>query len=185
MLTAGYSSAGNYLSELGAVDAPFATIIRFFGFLPVALSVIVLVIVLWQRLPRHKLVQSGLFCLLGITIGYLGAVVFPCDSGCPSTGSASQLIHNLAGLVEYMGGVLGLFLIYFGLKSTTSGHLPRLALTAACITTSGVALMFNPELEHLRGATQRLADYTMFAWLMVSVFMSANLETDTKMSRAS
>ena len=124
-----------------------------------------------------------MFCLLGISIGYLGAVVFPCDAGCPATGSARQLFHNLAGLVEYMGGVLGLFLIYFGLRSTTTGHLPKLTLAAACITTAGILLMFNPELEHLRGATQRLSDYTMFTWLIIGAVMSANSEADTNMNR--
>jgi hypothetical membrane protein len=60
-----YRSTSNYLSELGAVDAPYTFVINYFGFLPVGLTILVLVGLLWRRLPRNGLVNVGLVCLLG------------------------------------------------------------------------------------------------------------------------
>lgn len=168
-----YSSTANYLSELGAVDAPFTQTINYFGFLPVGLAAAVLVAVLWIRLPSEKLVSIGLICLLGVAVGYLGAFSFPCDPGCPSTGTYRQSLHNLAGLLEYIGGISGLFLIYFGLRSTMTGLFPISTLVAACTVTLAVILMFNPGLEYAQGATQRLADYTLFIWLASGALISA------------
>jgi hypothetical protein len=170
-----YSSSSDYLSELGALDAPFTQVINYFGFLPVGLAVTALVAVLWIRLPRQKLVKIGLICLLGVAIGYLGAFSFPCDPGCPSTGTYRQSLHNLAGLLQYIGGVGGLFLLYFGLRSTMSGLFPVSTLVAACAVTLGVLLMFNPEFDYVRGATQRLADYAIFIWLCLGVVISTTL----------
>lgn len=153
-LTNDYSSSANYLSELGAIDAPFSQVIRYFGFLPV-----------------------------GIAIGYFGAFFFPCDSGCPATGTFRQSLHNMAGLIEYIGGVGGLFLLYFGLRPNMSGLLSLSTLIAACVVTFAVVLMFNPELDHLRGTTQRLADYTIFVWLCFGVLFSATLSNTHNSTR--
>ena len=169
-----YSSSSNFISELGAMNAPFAQITNYFGFLPVGLAVVALVTVLWTSLPQQKLVKSGLTCLLGVAIGYLGAFFFPCDFGCPATGTYRQSLHNLAGLFAYMGGIGGLFLLYFGLRSNMSGLFPLSTLVAACAVTLGVLLMFNPEFEHMLGASQRLADYTIFFWLCFAVLISTS-----------
>lgn len=160
-----YSSASNYLSELGALGAPFNATINYFGFLPVGLMILVLVGLLWRRLPRNGLVNVGLICLLGLSIGYLGAFFFPCDPGCPATGTARQAIHNLAGLTGYLGSVVGLFALYFGIRQPLSGMLPTATLLCACWVTLSVLLMFNPNLDAVRGAAQRFADYPIFIWL--------------------
>jgi uncharacterized protein DUF998 len=171
-LTDDYSSLSNYLSVLGALGAPFSPIINYFGFLPVGLAIIALIAVLWVRLPRLSTVRSGLICLLGVAIGYLGAFSFPCDPGCPATGTYRQSLHNLAGLLEYVGGVAGLFLLYFGLRSKISGRFPISTLIAACIVTLSVLAMFNPQFEFARGVSQRLADYTIFIWLCSGAVVS-------------
>ena len=169
-----YSSTSNFISELGAKDAPFGAIANYFGFLPVGVAVVALVTALRTRLPQQKLVKGGLTCLLGVSIGYLGAAFFPCDVGCPATGTYRQATHNLAGLLAYVGGISGLFLLYFGLRSSMSGLFPPSTLVAACAVTLGVFLMFNPGFEHMLGASQRLADYSIFVWLCCAVLISTS-----------
>jgi hypothetical protein len=46
-----------------------------------------------------------------VGLAYIGAAFAPCDVGCPSPPtSARQLLHNVFGIVEYVGGGLGLLL---------------------------------------------------------------------------
>jgi len=168
-LRSDYHFFSNYLSELGAIGTPYSSLVKFAGFLPVGLAVSFLVIVLLQQLPRISSVRAGLICLLGVSVGYFGAVLFPCDYGCPADGGIRQSIHNLAGLIQYAGAIIGLFLIFFGLRSTASRAFRFVTLTAALAVTSGFVLMLAPDLQQARGVTQRLADYSIFLWFGYAV----------------
>ncbi len=169
-----YSSVSNYLSELGALGAPYSVTINYFGFLPVAAAIVALIATLWIRLPRNTLVTFGLICLMGFAVSYLGAFLFPCDSGCPATGTDRQTAHNLAGLIGYAGCVIGLFALYFGTRRSLSGKLPSITLLSACWTTFSIFMMFNPNFEDLRGVFQRLTDYPVFIWLSFAALMPLN-----------
>lgn len=173
-LSVNYSSSANFISELGAMGAPFAQTANYFGFLSVGLAVIALIIVLWSSLPQNRLVKSGLVCLVGIAAGYLGAFLFPCDAGCPATGSSQQSLHNLAGLLEYVGGIGGLLLLYFGLRKNQPRTYSLVTLAVACAVMLGLVLMSQPDLQPIRGAAQRLADYTMFIWLSAAALTSTS-----------
>ncbi|MEM7001718.1 MAG: DUF998 domain-containing protein [Pseudomonadota bacterium] len=172
LLSADYSAMSNYLSELGASGAPSATVANYLGFLPVSIAVFTLVVVLWQRLPRRLLIRAGLIGLLGISVGYLGAFLFPCDAGCPAEGSQRQALHNLAGLVQYAGAVFGLLLVYAGLRRTALEQLPLITLVVACWVLAVVLMMFTPELQSIRGLSQRLADYSLFLWLALATVVA-------------
>lgn len=163
-----YSSASNYLSELGAVGTSTHTLATYFGFLPVALACLVILKFLWQILPRSSLVKTALI-LIGICIpvGYLGAVLFPCDYGCPVEGSARQAMHNLFGLFAYPAGGLGLILL-----GTTLSHriLKFMSIFAGCAMALGFVMMLSPDQANWRGAWQRLGDYSAFITLAALVF---------------
>jgi len=102
-LTPGYSHLSMYISELGARGAPLEWPVRFAGFLPAGLLMLGFCAFAFKALPRSWRVT---LCLLGLALyamGYLVAVVFPCDLGCrPPEPSLSQLIHNFAGLLGYL-----------------------------------------------------------------------------------
>ncbi len=152
-VTPEYSSLADYLSALGALGAPHRLVASYLGFLPVAVSVTAMVVLLWMRLPRTMLVRCGLLSVLGIAVGYLGAIAFPCDPGCPATGSLRQSIHNLSGLIEYLGGIAGLVLLHIGLRATASRAVRLATLGAIATVALGVVMMSSPELSHVRGAS--------------------------------
>lgn len=156
-----YSSVANYLSELGATDTPTQYLTNALAFPFVGLSCIALIVAFWHRFPASKAIRAGLICLLvSIPAGYFGAVLFPCDYGCPLTGSASQTAHNLLGLVQYPLGVIGFGLLSVNLKGKPNW---RLAFgIAAAAMAIGFAMMITPSQFPLRGAWQRLSDYTAF-----------------------
>lgn len=156
-----YSSLANYLSELGATGTSTQTLTNTLAFPMVGISCLAILIALWHRLPKTGGVRAGLICLgLGIPAGYFGAVIFPCDYGCPLEGSCSQSMHNLLGLVQYPLGVVGFVLLSLNLK-------PRPARRWACAFAGaamaiGFVMMLLPEQAAFRGGWQRLSDYTAF-----------------------
>lgn len=172
-----YTSLGNYISELGAKDAHNSKIINWFGFLPVAIATGVLIFSLRSRLQGFALARLGLMLLfIGISVGYFGAFLFPCDYGCPLEGSPRQMIHNLAGLVEYPAGTLGLVLLGIGLRDRLPQAVRILVLIVAALSAIGFVMMINPDQESLRGFWQRLADYSMFI-LILFLGWALRLET--------
>ena len=165
-----YSSFANYLSELGADGMSTQMLINTLGFPVVGISCILIVIALWHRLPPRAGIRAGLICLaLGIPLGYLGAVAFPCDYGRPIEGSVSQSIHNLLGLIQYPLGVIGFALL--SAKLTARPIWRVLCGVATAAMAIGFVMMISPEQAGLRGAWQRLGDYTAFlvlAFLVLS-----------------
>ena len=169
-----YNSYSNYLSELGAVGVPYSYLINFAGFLPVGLAIIILVFALFQRLTGTRWLRTGLVCLLGVSLGYLGAVLFWCDYGCPTDGGIRQGLHNLAALIEYIGAIVGLFCICIGIRKGSNRTFAAVTLAAALTVTIGFFLLLDPNLQQLRGASQRMADYSIFLWFNFAVFGYAN-----------
>ncbi|GGX68709.1 hypothetical protein GCM10011309_18200 [Litorimonas cladophorae] len=165
---AGYSPVSNYLSELGAVGTSTHTLATYFGFLPVALACLVVLKFLWQALGRTSLISTALVLIgIGIPVGYLGAVFFPCDLGCPVEGSARQAMHNLFGLFAYPLGSLGLILLG---SSLPHRKLKAITIFAGAAMALGFVMMLSPEQSDWRGAWQRLGDYSAFIALAILVF---------------
>ena len=102
--------------------------------------------------------RAGLACLGAAGVAYLVSAVFPCDPGCPSTGSLTQAVHNAFGLLEYAGAVAGFGLLARALRS------PACAL-AALLVAAGWAGMLLPSLAPFRGASQRVAEGAIFLWI--------------------
>lgn len=163
-----YNSISNYLSELGAVGTSTHTLATYFGFLPVALACLVILKFLWQTLERTPRASAALILIgIGIPVGYLGAVFFPCDYGCPVEGSARQAMHNLFGLFAYPLGALGLILLGLSLSHRI---LKALTLFAGAAMALGFVMMLSPDQANWRGGWQRLGDYSAFIVLITLVF---------------
>lgn len=171
-LQSDYTTFGNYLSELGAVGAPYATITNLLGFLPVAIaSVMLLVYIAICGLNSRDGRIGAVLLMIGLSSGYLIAVLFPCDLGCPIEGSARQAIHNTAGLIQYPLGALGL--IMMGASMRRSGqNLGGLCLFSGVAMAVGFVMMLVPDQSGWRGAWQRLGDYSAFLTI-ISLAVSA------------
>jgi len=93
-LTPGYDSRSQFISELAAVDAPYAAFMNFLGIIPFGLGLILFAIGFLNRTHFNHLTIVGA-SLLGLAgLGFVAAGVFQCDAGCPFEGSQSQFIHN-------------------------------------------------------------------------------------------
>ena len=176
-LSSDYNSMSNYLSELGAVEAEYSSFINFFGFFPVAIIALTIVLILRKRLYGYRLAELGLLLLgIGIFMGFMVSFFFPCDYGCPVEGGLSNSIHNLNALITYLVEVTGLILLSFCLKRFPSNQTRFLVFVATFITIFGIVMILNPTQFEMKGLWQRSVEYTTFALL---IFLSLNLKEQT------
>ncbi len=164
-LTPGYSHVSQLISELGATGAPQEGLVRFAGFLPAGVVLLVFCGLALCVLPRSASVVAGLLGLALYAMGYLVAAAFPCDFGCrPAQPSASQLIHSAGGLVGYLLAPLFLFMLSRAARTWPNASV----LVAAGYVASAAALIglltLSPSFAMV-GLSQRLLEAAVLGWV--------------------
>ncbi|MEQ8861120.1 MAG: DUF998 domain-containing protein [Pseudomonadales bacterium] len=167
----GFSHSAQYISELGALGAPHGQLISVAGFLPIGVLVAAFVAFGWRALAVSPGSAVGCLLFLGVAAGYLVAAIAPCDAGCPAQGSARQALHNLGGLLEYLGGGAGLLLI--GAALARRPALRQIGMTTILLGLFVLGVFYwmgsNPD-GAFRGAWQRVTEAALFGWIaMVSI----------------
>lgn len=165
-----YSHIRDYISELGATGAPYAHWVNYAGFLPIGVLTAIVGVLLPSMIPKRPLTIAASVLLFSLSIGYLGAAFVPCDAGCPAEGSFKQSIHNLSGIIEYLGMTvsLSLFALAF-IRDSRWKTVGWLSLLVAAIVLFCFGALATPELQDLRGLSQRIAEISLFAWLLLTV----------------
>jgi hypothetical membrane protein len=168
-LTPGYDPRADFLSELGQTGAPYANAMNLGAFLPAGVFWALGAGLIWRSLPKGALGAAGAALLLANALSYVGAALFPCDAGCPASGSFNQMMHNFSGAFGYFLTPPALALIGAHLMANGRTALGGAALAVAAL--SGVA--FAQMLTDLQGAQaglwQRLADFTPFVWMSAAL----------------
>jgi hypothetical protein len=172
-LEPGYSHRSQFISELGAQGAANAAAVSLAGFAPIGALVLAFLAFAHGTFPGTQIKTAGTLCLGMVGIAYLIAALFPCDAGCPGSGSLSQSVHNTFGFFEYIGAVVGLILLGSAFRESIHWR----PLVAAClalvpVVAAALAAMLTPQLAPVRGLSQRLAEAAIFGWIaIVSVFL--------------
>jgi len=166
-----YSHVAQFISELGAVGAVHASVVAVAGFAPIGALVLAFLAFASGVLPRSRRRTAGVICLGAVGASYLASAVFPCDAGCPSSGSFSQSVHNLFGLLEYAGALAGLLLLGAALRGWPAWRNLALACVgSAALVGVGFVAMLVPELGSFRGLSQRISEVAIFSWLAYASF---------------
>ena len=177
-LRSDYNLINHFISELGAAGAEYSRIINYFGFVPTAFSALIIVLLLQSKFSNTRLSRAGLLLVgSGVFIGYFGAFIFPCDYGCPAEGSFSQNMHNNLGLIYYLIIPVGLFVLGIGLRKEPMIINSSISFGAAFVFLLGFFMMLNSSQIDLLGLWQRLADYTVFIFL---IFMSLFVKGESR-----
>lgn len=163
----GYSHVRDYISELGAAGSPTGVWVSYLGFLPIGILVIAFVFVARPLIAQSKLAVIGFYMLWGIGIAYAGAAFAPCDLHCPAEGSIRQTVHNSLGLLEYLGGGIGLILFALGNFKQPYPMARRLLLGLGVVTLLGMVLMVAPPNAGHAGLNQRIAEAALFSSLLI------------------
>lgn len=163
--TPGYSHVSQFISELGAREAPCEWSVRLAGFLPMGVLSLSFCLSAFLSLPRSRAMTLGLAGLAIFAAGYLVAAAFPCDPGCrPSEPSMSQIIHNAGGIIGYV--LAPGFLYCFGRAAREWPHAGFLAFAgyAASVLALLGLLTISPA-SPLAGLSQRLLEGSVLVWV--------------------
>jgi hypothetical protein len=164
----GYQHCSQFISELGQAGAPHAMLVRFAGFLPTGLLTLAFALLSAAHTGSTSHARFGFVLFSAVGWAYLAAAFFPCDPGCPSSGSTTQQIHNAFGALEYLAGGAGLALL--GGSPTTPSWTrgpKQLSVLGSAIVFTAFAAMLIPDFEPVRGLFQRGADATLFLAVVV------------------
>lgn len=159
-----YRATRDFISELGAAGAPDAAAMNVSFLIAGLLFVAACVLIARRKGGGRAAAALALVSLVGVS--YVMAAIVPCDAGCPSEGSLSQMLHNTLGGLGYLAGAIGLVLAA-SVPSTAPGGPRWLAAAAGGIALASLMGMGAPELDDVRGALQRVGEAAIFTWLLV------------------
>jgi len=146
---------------------PHGGLVSYAGFLPIGLLVGVCLAAAGARAGVTGSERIGLFLLMSVALAYVGAAFARCDLGCPALGSERQQIHNLLGVVEYVGGSAGLMLVSRGLPKAVPLASRGVLALAGIVTLVAFVFVASPDLAPWRGLSQRVAEAALFGALLL------------------
>jgi len=168
--TPGYSHAAQFISELGARGALHEAPVRFAGFLPAGVFLLLYCYAAWRVLPRSGALTLAMAGLALYALGYLAAAAMPCDLGCrPQQPSLSQVIHNALGLVGYLAAPGFLFLLGHQARAWPGARLlVVLGYAGGALALAGL-LTLSPASPYA-GLSQRAIEGAVLAWVLASAW---------------
>lgn len=164
MITPDYSLVANYISELGARGQPWGEVISIAGFVSIGVLIGAFVIMAAPIAQVEGASRLGCWLLFSQAIAYVGAGLAPCDSGCPQSGSISQVIHNWIALFTYIAAGVGFFLLARAPKLGKAAS--RGFVLGGVFWLAAFALMLEPAFSGWAGLLQRLAEMVLWITLL-------------------
>lgn len=163
-LKPGYSHLRHTISELGETGSPISKKVSYFGFVPIGLLVMAYIGVTAQILPESTHRSIGLLGLVGV--GYVGGGVFRCDAGAPQSGSASNTLHNIFGLVEYLSAAAAFSML------RADAHFAPLSSFFHYAGIAIIICLIGTSFRHpLRGLVQRIAEALIFGGIVLMAWL--------------
>ncbi len=167
-LTPGYDPKGQFVSELAAINAPYAEIMNLAGIIPFGAAIILFGLGFLVRAHYGSLTVLGGALLVLAGAGFVAAGLHPCDAGCPFEGSRSQAIHNWTAFSAFILAFFGA--IWIGVSALWSAR-RVVPLVAGLLAATGMGLSFRlmgaGGLDHpLIGLYQRGFLLSLCLWLI-------------------
>ena len=172
----GYSHVRQTISELGEVGSRYSVVVSWGLFAPVGILLSLLTVTLVYR-DSSDFRNAVMFLTSAVSIGYLGAAIFPCDPGSPLTGTWRQQLHNLLGGVEYVGGTGALFLAAQSLSPVFDATLISSVVngSAVVVGTVTLGLSFSATFA-VRGCLQRVGELALFGNIILLTVILRQLQ---------
>lgn len=164
-LTPGYNPLTQWISELGAVGAPYATLFNVLGPGIFGILSVVFALGLWKALKGGPLAFAAAF-LVAIS-GFAGMLegVFPCDPGCIPVTTAGSL-HLTIGIVPLLGMLGAMEICAFIVRKNPAWPWFFPFSQAMVILTVIFAIAFSSGAT-LDGLYQRIMIGSILVWVVV------------------
>ncbi len=170
-LTQDYSHVTQYISELGAREAPYSAYMNWLGIVPFGVFICLYAVGVFrnERTFTDRWLASGTLLFCGF--GFVTAGIFVCDEGCRFTDmSYSAIAHNMAALGAFLLAILAVaasLMKKSGWQAATFNILVLLAMLGAF----AAMIKLGPTAETI-GLAQRAFLAPFCLWLGVSSWRS-------------
>jgi hypothetical protein len=177
----GYSHLAQFMSVLGATGTEHGAWVNLIVFAGAEIWVILFVVVALRAVSGRPLVVAGLILLGLYAVLLMIAAVFPCDFECrPEAPSLSHLVHAAAGLLAYLSGLCGLYLVSLGLKRADSVKVQ--VRLAAALFVVGVGLLSGMVLsQDFAGLFQRLLETLLYVWMVLTGIALSHVQANDRL----
>lgn len=164
----GYSHLDQAMSQLGAEGAPTRRFSAWVNNLPLGVLFVLFAAGLAKRFGTSRLALASAALILLHSLASFATGYFACDQGCaPAQPSASQQVHNLAGMVMFvtltLATALWVLLAKGALRSPGLGLFSALCVMLALVTLGLMGKAFAD--GHLFGLYQRLNYGVSVIWV--------------------
>ncbi len=170
----GYDHGSQFISELYAEGAPRANLLKYAGYIPSGLFIILFCLQAVREVPKSPGTFWG-FLITGLFYGAgtILAAFFPCDAGCSSFDpSLSQLIHNLIGFLTYITVPFAIIILSLSARKWPGGeYLSYAGYFLGIVAVSFVYLLFSQQgVTHNKGLLQRVIELSVLTWITLCAF---------------
>lgn len=169
-LTPGYSHLGDFISTLGAIDAPYASIQQL-NFAVFGGSILALSLGIHYWFDAGRRVRVGTVLLGTFGVGVVLAGVFPEDPAAPE--STVNFLHNLVSTVAFVSGIVGVSLATRRIRNDDRwpSYPYELLWTVSVLLVTFVVFMYSVFTESaVVGFTQRAFIGVLSLWVVMQSY---------------
>lgn len=169
-LTPGYSHIGDFISTLGAIDAPYASIQKL-NFAVFGGSILALSLGIHHWFDTGRRVRVGTVLLGTFGVGVVLAGVFPEDPTAPE--STVNFLHNLVSTVAFASGTVGVSLVSRRIRNDDRwpSYPYEWLWTVAVVLVTFVVFMYSVFTEsEVVGFTQRVFVGVLSLWVVMQSY---------------
>ncbi|UQD57417.1 DUF998 domain-containing protein [Flavobacterium sp. K5-23] len=170
-----YNNYSQFISELYAVEAPNADLIRYLGYIPSGVLFLLFSFFAIKETPKSSLKNAG-FIGIGLSYG-LGTIIcgyFNCDIGCNPefiNPSLSQIIHNLSGFLTYCIVPGSIFLIAIKSRKWENGvPFSNWSYILSLVSFIFVFILNTNLNSPYKGLIQRVIEISILFWIVLCAF---------------
>lgn len=170
--TPGYSAAGDFISELGALDAPYGLVMNALGIGVIGVMMLLASIALFHCLAPFAGGRASALLLALSGLAFVLVAVSPCDPGCAVSAplSSRMVVHLFSGFIA-MGAEVAAPLAFglLHLRQRPRSVVGGLALALGLIGVAAYLLLLGraTSLTH-PGSVQRIVQAAGDGWLLAA-----------------
>ncbi len=180
LLWSGYNPVTQYMSELGAVDAPHSTIMNVLGFQLLGIFMIAFGFGLYRGLSKGWTSRIGIAIIIVGGISLIAVGFFPCDSGCINV-SPIGVGHMITATMSSISFTVGMLITSLSLRKDSRWQ----SYWIFTMTFSIVAILISPlpmfpPFKTWAGLLQRIGIGLPLFWMVVMGIKLLRLSTRLK-----
>lgn len=181
-----YEFTEHMISELGAMQAPYANWFNYAGFLPNGICILLFGFFLFAYMTQHNFHPLAAVLVVIHGFGMLLATWLSCDLSCtPAAPSNEQLLHNLLAIIKFPA--LHLATLVIAIQLLRRSHTKIFAywsfFTYLIVSVFLFLFISSIETRDLTGVWQRLLIISLYTWLISLALYMPTLITPKQTDR--